>query len=266
MFENTKFGPGGTEYEDKEDEYIKIWEADIVGIVAVTMCKPSGDCRIFIHPDFRNHEERLVESLESQRTKMKTDDSPIKMYFVVEAGDTLREDLLKQRGYENKGVCEHNRILPDYYEVLNVTLPDDYTIRHADLEKDLEQYRAVQCSVFPHCANMTQNLLKIYSEAEFYVPELDLIAIAPDGTFAAFATGRIDPLSKLAEIEPVGVHPGHRRKGLAKAIVLECIRRLQKYKPESIVILGAASTESATHMYDSLGFNRTDVHVWVKEV
>ncbi|MHA1666059.1 MAG: hypothetical protein ACTSW7_01655, partial [Candidatus Thorarchaeota archaeon] len=96
MFENTKFGPGGTEYE--EDEYIKIWDADNVGIIAVTICKPSGDCRIFMHPDFRNHEGTFVESLESQRAEMKTDDSPIKMYFVVEAGDTHRENLLKQRG------------------------------------------------------------------------------------------------------------------------------------------------------------------------
>jgi len=163
-------------------------------------------------------------------------------------------------------VCEHNRILPEYYQVLNVTLPDDYRIRHAELEKDFEQYRAVQGSVFPHCANMTRNLLKIYSEAEFYVPELDIVVVAPDGTFAAFATGRIDPLSKLAEIEPVGVHPEHRRKGLAKAVVLECIRRLQKYEPEYIVILGAAITEGATHLYDSLGFNKTDVNAWVKEV
>ncbi len=266
MFENIKMGPGGTEYKDEEDKYIKIWETKDIGIVAVTICKPSGDCRIFIHPNFRNHEETLVESLESQRAAMKTDDSPIKMYFVVEAGDKLREDLLKQRGYENKGVCEHNRILPEYYEVLNVTLPNDYTIRHADLEKDFEQSRTVQGSVFPHCANMTRNLLKIYNKAEFYIPELDIVVVAPDGSFAAFATGRIDPLSKLAEIEPVGVHPEHRRKGLAKAVILECIRRLQKYKPESIVILGAASTEAAAHLYDSLGFNKTDVHAWVKEV
>lgn len=266
MFENTKFGPGGTEYLDEEDEYIKIWEADAGKILAVTMCKPSGDCRIFIHPEFRNHEEILVESLEIQRAEIKNDDSPLKMYFVVETGDTLRETLLKQRGYEDKGTCEHNRILPEYYEVTHITLPDDYVIRHVDVEKDFEQYRAVQSSVFSSMKDVSLNRLRIYRSAEFYKDELDIVAVAPDGTFAAFATGRIDPLSKLGEIEPVGVHPDHRRKDLGKAIVLECIRRLQKHEPEAIVILGAASTESATHLYDSLGFNRTDVHIWVKEI
>jgi len=266
MFENMWRGPGGSEYQDKEDEYVKIWKNTVEEIVAVTICKPSGDCRIFIHPDFRNHEDILFEFLEKQRTDMKSVDTPIKMYFVVEAGDTLRENLLTQRGYENKGICEHNRVLPEYYEVITVSLPEGYKIRHAVVEQDFEQYIAVQGSVFPHCTNMTRNLLKIYSEAEFYFPELDLVAVAPDGTFAAFATGRIDPVSKLAEVEPVGVHPDHRRKGLAKAVVLECIRRLQKHNAERIVILGAASTEEATHLYDSLGFNKTDVNVWVKEV
>lgn len=266
MFENTKFGPGGTEYLDEEDEYIKIWETDDEKIIAVTICKPSGDCRIFVHPQHRNHEETLVESLEIQRSEMKTGDTPIKMYFVVEAGDTQREVLLKKRGYENKGVCEHNRILPEYYEVTHVPLPDDYSIRHVDIEKDFERIRTVQGSVFKSMENVTMKLLQIYRSAEFYTDELDIVTVAPDGTFAAFATGRMDPISKLAEIEPVGVHPDHRRKGLGKAVVLECIRRLQKHGAKAIVILGAASTEGATHLYDSLGFSRTNVHVWVKEV
>ena len=103
-------------------------------------------------------------------------------------------------------------------------------------------------------------------DAEYYHPERDIVAVAPDGSFAAFATGRMDPVSKLAEVEPVGVHPNHRRKGLAKAVVLECIKQLQKHGAKAIVILGAASTEGATHLYDSLGFSRSNVHVWVKEL
>lgn len=266
MFENTWRGPGGTEYMDEEDEYIKIWEESDSGVVAVTICKPSGDCRIFIHPEYRNYEETLVLALEKQRADMKTDDPKLKMSFVVEAGDTLREDLLKQRGYENKGVCEHNRILPDTYQVPEFILPENYTIRHVDVEKDHEHYRAAQAAVFPHCANMTLKLLQIYSEAEFYNPELDIVVVAPDGSFAAFATGRLDPVSRLAELEPVGVHPDHRKMGLGKAIVYEGIRRLQKHNPEAIVILGAASTEGATKLYDTVGFERTDVNAWIKEI
>lgn len=268
MFENMWRGPcGPTMYQDEEDEYVKIWENEVRETAAVTISKPSGDCRLFIHPDYRSHEEEdaLIASLEKQQSDMRTGDTP-KMYFIVESGDTLRENILKERGYENKGVCEHNRILPEYYEVVSIPLHEGYKIRHVDIETDFEQYVAVQGSVFSHCGNMTYEMFKNYIEAEFYNSERDIVVVAPDGTFAAFATGRLDPISKLAEVEPVGVHPDHRRKGLGKAIVLECIRRLQEHGAKKIVILGAASTEGATRLYDSLGFNRTNVHVWVKEV
>ena len=267
MFENSWRGPCGPPYEDDEDEYIKIWEDEKKGIVAVTICKLQGEFRIFIHPEFRHYEEFLVEALETQYTKMKENDPKKKVYLIIEEGDTIREDILKKRGYEDKGVCEHNRILPEYYEVVSIPLPEGYKIRHVDIEKDFENYRAVQGSVFSHCGeHMTLEAAKIYSKAEFYHPERDIVAVAPDGSFAAFATGRMDPISKLAELEPVGVHPDHRRKQLGKAVCLECIRVLQNHGAKAIVILGAASTEGATHLYDSLGFNRTNVHVWVKEI
>jgi ribosomal protein S18 acetylase RimI-like enzyme len=267
MIENSWRGPGGPPYKNEEDENFKIWEDEKIGIVAVTICKPRGEFRIFIHPEFRHYEEFLMESLETQFRERNEDDTKKKVYFIVEEGDTIREDLLKKRGYEDKGICEHNRILPEYYEVLNITLPEGYTIRHVNVESDYEKYKAVQGSVFSHVGeHMTQEIFHYYLEAEFYNPELDIVAVTPDGSFAAFATGRMDPVSKLAELEPVGVHPDHRRKGLGRAVCLECIRRLQMHGAKAIVILGAASTEAATHLYDSLGFSRTNVHVWVKEL
>ncbi len=266
MLENNWTGPCGLPYEDKEDEYIKIWEDDKVGIIAITICKPSGEFRIFIHPVFRHYETTLIDALETQHKEMKDDTEERKMFFIVEAGDSLREKLLKKRGYVDKGVCEHNRILPRDFEVPHYTLPDNYSIRHVDIEKDFELYRAVQGSVFSHCGeNMTLDAAKKYSEAEYYNAKCDLVAVAPDGTFAAFATGRMDPVSKLAELEPVGVHPDHRQKGLGKAIVFEGIKRLQDHGAEAIVILGAASSEAATRLYDATGFERKDVHIWVKK-
>ena len=266
MFENLQYGPCGSPYKEEEDEYVKIWEDDSVGIVAFTVCKPAGDCQIQIHPDYRDLEDMLIESVENQAKEMKADESEKKIYFTVEAGDTIREEVLKNRGYSNKGLYAHNRWLPDNYEVPEIKLPDGYTIRHVDIEKDIELYRDVQSSVFPHCMSMTLELAKKYVSAKFYHPERDVVVVAPDRTYAAFTTGRMDPISKLAELEPVGVHPDHRQKGLGKAIVYEAIKRLQQHGAKAIVILGAASSEAATKLYDSVGFERRDVHAWLKIV
>jgi mycothiol synthase len=266
MFENLQFGPCGTPYQDEEDEYVKIWEDSKIGIVAVTICKPSGECRFLIHPDYDEYGDTFIEALETQAKGMKRDDSEKKLYFMVEEGDTIREEVLKRCGYSNRGVYEHNRYLPKDFEVPEITLADGYSIRHVDIEKDFQNYKAVQGSVFPHCKSMTLELAKKYARAKFYHPERDVVVVAPDDAFAAFTTGRMDPNSKLAETEPVGVHPDHRQKGLGKAIVYEGIRRLQKHGAEAIVILGAASSEAATKLYDSIGFERRDVNAWVKVI
>ncbi len=43
---------------------------------------------------------------------------------------------------------------------------------------------------------------------------------APDGTLAASCLGWWDPHTGTAEIEPLGVVPAHRRRGLAGALTL----------------------------------------------
>jgi GNAT superfamily N-acetyltransferase len=54
-----------------------------------------------------------------------------------------------------------------------------------------------------------------------YDPALDLVIEAPDGTLVACCTAWWDPAVGCAEIEPLGVVPEHRRKGLATALCME---------------------------------------------
>jgi GNAT superfamily N-acetyltransferase len=49
----------------------------------------------------------------------------------------------------------------------------------------------------------------------------DLVVEAPDGTLAACCIAWWDPAASCAEIEPLGVVPEHRRKGLATAMCME---------------------------------------------
>src|SRR5215469_9453377 len=59
-----------------------------------------------------------------------------------------------------------------------------------------------------------------------YDPDLDLVVEAPDGTLAGSCIVWWDPALKCAEIEPLGVVPRHRRKGLAGAMCLEAVSRV----------------------------------------
>ncbi|MHA2386529.1 MAG: GNAT family N-acetyltransferase, partial [Candidatus Thorarchaeota archaeon] len=101
--------------------------------------------------------------------------------------------------------------------------------------------------------------------ASFYKEDLDIIAVDPKGKFAAFCTVRMDPISRIAELEPVGTHPDHRKLGLGKAVICEGLKRLEKYKPSAMVIIGAAPSEGARRLYESVGFvNEGTQHYWVR--
>ncbi|MFW9846887.1 MAG: GNAT family N-acetyltransferase, partial [Candidatus Thorarchaeota archaeon] len=97
--------------------------------------------------------------------------------------------------------------------------------------------------------------------------DLDIVAVDPEGKFAAFCTVRIDPLSKIAELEPVGTHPDYRKLGLGKAVICEGLKRLEKYEPAAMVIIGAAPSAGARRLYESVGFvNEGTQHYWIKRL
>jgi ribosomal protein S18 acetylase RimI-like enzyme len=59
-----------------------------------------------------------------------------------------------------------------------------------------------------------------------YRQDLDLVAVAPNGELAGCCIAWFDPATGVAEIEPLGVAPGHRRRGVAVALCLEVAARV----------------------------------------
>ncbi len=263
--ENVKFGPGGTEYLDEEDEYLKIWK-DSHQIIALSFTKPSGACHLSVHPDYIIYANDIVLWMQERVKELKVDES-VKMNIVIDDADEELISILSDLGFKKDEIEGDNQIRPLDSPVPDHTLPEGYSIRNAVIANEYEKYREVQVAVFPHIKSMSKNLLDTYSAASFYQEELDIIAVAPDGEFAAFCTARIDPVSKIAELEPVGTHPDHRKLGLGKAVICESFRRLEKYNPSAIVILGAAPSEGARRLYESVGFVIVGAaHYWTKMV
>jgi GNAT superfamily N-acetyltransferase len=60
-----------------------------------------------------------------------------------------------------------------------------------------------------------------------YDPAFDLVVEAPDGSLAACCIAWWDPAIGCAEIEPVGVVPEHRRRGLASALCWQVIEQVR---------------------------------------
>ena len=264
-WENMKFGPGGEgEYLDEEDEYLKIWEIDDQ-IVALSLTRPSGDCKLLIHPEYTAQSRQIIHWMQERVKELAASDE-VKMTLVADDADSELISTLVNLGFERGEIDGDNQVRPMDAPIPDYSLPEGYIVRHA-VDDDYEKYLEIQSSVFRHMKHMTRKRYDHYRRASFYKEELDIVAVAPSGEFAAFCTGRIDPVSKIAELEPVGTHPDHRQKGLARAVILECLKRLKNHKPTAVVILGAAPSEGARRLYKSVGFvNEGTAHFWAKLV
>lgn len=74
-------------------------------------------------------------------------------------------------------------------------------------------------------SSFTEAMYERVRSTWLYDPGLDLVAEASDGTLAASCIGWFDPATGVTEIEPLGVRPEHRRRGLAGALCLEVAAR-----------------------------------------
>src|SRR5947209_16152995 len=94
-----------------------------------------------------------------------------------------------------------------------------------------------------------------------YFADLDLVAVVPDGTLAAFVVGGIEPDEDLPGeprhgfTDPLGTRPAFRRLGLARALLREAFRRLQA-RGVAIVEVGTGSRNTATQaLLASVGYH-----------
>jgi mycothiol synthase len=102
-----------------------------------------------------------------------------------------------------------------------------------------------------------------------YCPDLDLVAVAPDGTFAAFCYSHIDAEQNQQQqrregwISSLGTRRGFRRLGLGRAMLLTGLQRLQQAGME-IAYLGVdtANPNHARTLYESVGFRKVHANLF----
>jgi ribosomal protein S18 acetylase RimI-like enzyme len=89
-----------------------------------------------------------------------------------------------------------------------------------------------------------------------YRGDLHILVEAPDGTMASSAIMWLDEANKTVEFEPVGTHPGYRRLGLARAMMLHAMRlaRAAGANHATVVCMGAPGHPKARGLYHGLGF------------
>jgi mycothiol synthase len=110
---------------------------------------------------------------------------------------------------------------------------------------------------------LKSKLLKAPSMSE----EWQLSAIAPDGQHAAFCFAWIDRENRIAEIDPIGTRPEYQRKGLAKAVVVECFKRLRDDGIGLAYISSGPEPLPSNKLYESLNpVRKWNERRWVRRI
>lgn len=233
---------------------IRLWETQEGQLVGVVHGDGPGDACIQLDPDYRYLEEEMVVWAEAHLAVKEGERCRVE-WFVWDY-DVRRQALLAGRGYErtdSTGVVRHLRLgcqpLPP------VVIAEGYTLRTTrpgDLG-DCERMAVLLNAAFNRTFHKAQDYVTFTALSPSFSHDLNLVAEAPDGSFAAHVGLNYDPINRRAIYEPVCTHPAHRQKGLAQALMFEGLHRLRTVGAKDVFV-ETGSAVPANALYNSIGF------------
>ncbi len=249
---------------------IFLWETPDGRLAAVLNPDGPGEAFLQVHPEFHTPELE-VEMLSTAETQFATTQAEGRQRLVVWAheNDLLRQDVLKRRGYaKSQWLPEHQRRRAMSQPIPEIPTPDGYILRTLGGVDEHPARSWVSWKAFhpdePDEKYEGWDWYANVQRAPLYRRDLDLVAAAPNGEFAAFGTLWFDEVTRAAAFEPVGTHPNHQRKGLGKALMAEGLRRVRDLGATLCTVV--SYSQAAGALYASLGFTKYDLsEPWVKE-
>ncbi|MFN8464996.1 MAG: GNAT family N-acetyltransferase [Caldilineaceae bacterium] len=248
---------------------IRLWENAAGELAAFVLPESSlGTAYLQVHPDYRYLEEELVAWAEAQLSARNEDTGRSYLEIPVYEYDALRQQTLARRGYEKTpywGMTRHMRL--GQQPRPTVHLAEGYTLRTTCPEElaDCRQIADLLNAAFGRTFHNPWEYQNFTRRAPSFRNELDLVAVAPDGTFAAYVGIPYDEANRLGIFEPVCTHPDHLRRRLARTLMTEGLLRLWQIGAQEAIV-GTGDMEAANGLYTSMGFTEAYKNwIWRKE-
>ena len=231
----------------------RLWARDDGTLAAFAWLDPPelGDAIIDPNADLSMLDEAL-DWLESELRQQ----SRTSISVIVVGDDQPRIEALERRGYA-RGDGGNTRLWQAIETApAATTLPTGYSLGHVSTTVDMERRGFVEADAFPADGRVvTGDAWRVLTERlPSYRPELDLIAVAPDGTGAAACTCWYDAATRCGEFEAVGTAQAHRRRGVGRAVITEGVRRLHELGATTAVVFTQNTNDAAIALYESCGF------------
>jgi mycothiol synthase len=285
----------GTSVEELRQEFadpdwdlnrdIYLWEDEtrLLGFGAVWVLPPSENHSGFlwfnVHPTVRGSAlENQILAWSEQRMREVAHERGVCVNLQTGArvGHHYRVSLLEQHGFvRERYFYRMTRSLAE--PIPTAQFPEGFSVRHVDCDRDAEAWvEMFNQSFIDHWNHhpLTIAQFKHYRTEPDYNPALDRIAIAADGTFAAFFTGQIYLKDNQRNgrnegwINVLGTRRGFRRLGLGRAMLLSGLEQLKAIGVETALLgVDSKNPSGALRLYESVGFTQLHTSIsYTKEV
>jgi len=264
--------PGGTHQR-------QLWETpegQLVGVVALWLDDPTdvleGWVNVFIHPAWRGqHLEAELLSWAEQRVGAQAHvaQRPGKLCAGARADAAYYRAIYETPGYEMiRQFHTMARSLAD--PIPQPQFPAGFTSRPTHGEEAAAWVEMFNESFVDHWhfTPMTLGDRQFRLTYPTYQPQLDWVAVAPNGTLVGFCGAEIDPEENALKnrkegwIGLLGTRRGYRRQGLARAMLLQGLHQLQAAGMETALLgVDTQNPNQAMGLYESAGFTVKETHL-----
>lgn len=246
---------------------VRLWETEAGELVGVAHPEGEGDVFLQIHPDYREIEPEMLAWAEANLCVIPADGSQRQLEMSVFDYDVARRRLVEARGYKPTpygGVLRRlrfgSRVQP------TAALLAGYLLRTTtDDLRDCDRIAALLNAAFRRNLHTREEYQHFIHHSPSFQHELNLVAEAPDGSFASHVGVIHNAENRYGVIEPVCTHPEHERKGLARALIYEGLQRLKALGAADAYV-GTGDGMAANWLYEATGFNEVyHATVWRKQ-
>jgi mycothiol synthase len=238
-------------------ELVQIWE-DESGIIGIATYLFDNAFAVYTSPSYRGtaHEiEMLQAATKTTRQSMqKMGSTETSVIMDVWDCDETRKKLLRHLGFEEYKLWGYYQERSLSVPIPESKLPDNFTIRTCTLD-DIERYIVAYNSAF-NASWSPDDYREAVMKKVGYDPQHIIVAVAPDGQFAAFTMIWFDDLNKVGLFEPVGTHRDFHRQGLGRALMLHCLHQMKARGMETAKVGHDAENLAAQSLYQSIGFTQ----------
>lgn len=239
-------------------------------IIAALNHLGGSELRLHIHPHFRTTElENEILAYAEENFYAVTEDGRRYIHMPIFEDDKQRQEIAQSRDYKKQSGWGHHYRRNLDSSIPNTPIPSGYTIRSMG---DAEEYPARSWASWRafHNDEPDENYDGDYSwyanlqSAPLYRRDLDVIAVASDGSIASFCTIFYDDYTRSAVTVLVGTAAEHWQRGLGKAVITEGLRRLKEIG--CTLVFSTAHEEPADFLYHSVMREMKVTDTWLKVI